>query len=78
MTGRQVDVVRISPPWGSPFVDVPDGSNIRIDPPGDDGLCRGSLLFYDGKALHGGGANNSDGVRQGVNITNAVGWGARR
>ena len=24
--------------------------------------------------LHGGGANTSDGVRQGVNITYAVGW----
>ncbi|MEM9521379.1 MAG: phytanoyl-CoA dioxygenase family protein [Actinomycetota bacterium] len=37
-------------------------------------MPRGSVLFYDGKVLHGGGANHSDGVRQGVNITYAVGW----
>ena len=37
-------------------------------------MARGSVLFYDGKVLHGGGANLSDGVRRGVNITYAVGW----
>ncbi|MEM7272215.1 MAG: phytanoyl-CoA dioxygenase family protein [Actinomycetota bacterium] len=37
-------------------------------------MGRGSVLFYDGKVLHGGGANGSDGVRRGVNITYAVGW----
>ncbi|MCY3575687.1 MAG: phytanoyl-CoA dioxygenase family protein [bacterium] len=37
-------------------------------------MGRGSVLFYDGKVLHGAGANTSDGVRQGVNITYAVGW----
>ena len=37
-------------------------------------MPRGSVLFYDGKVLHGGGANTTDGVRQGVNITYAVGW----
>lgn len=37
-------------------------------------MTRGSVLFYDGKVLHGGGANTSDAVRQGVNITYAVGW----
>ncbi len=37
-------------------------------------MPRGSVLFYDGKVLHGGGANVSDGARQGVNITYAVGW----
>jgi len=37
-------------------------------------MRRGSVLFYDGKVLHGAGANDSDGVRQGVNITYAVGW----
>jgi ectoine hydroxylase-related dioxygenase (phytanoyl-CoA dioxygenase family) len=37
-------------------------------------MRRGSVLFYDGKVLHGGGANVSDGVRRGVNITYAVGW----
>ena len=37
-------------------------------------MTRGSVLFYDGKVLHGGGANRSEGVRRGVNITYAVGW----
>ena len=37
-------------------------------------MRRGSVLFYDGKVLHGGGANTTDGSRQGVNITYAVGW----
>jgi ectoine hydroxylase-related dioxygenase (phytanoyl-CoA dioxygenase family) len=48
---------------------------------GHDGLAeiqaemsKGSVLFYDGKVLHGGGANTSDQVRRGVNITYAVGW----
>lgn len=35
---------------------------------------RGSVLFYEGKVLHGGGANNTETVRQGVNITYGVGW----
>ena len=37
-------------------------------------MHRGACLFYDGKILHGGGANISDQVRTGVNLTYAVGW----
>ncbi len=37
-------------------------------------MPRGSVLFYDGKVLHGGGANRIDGPRRGVNITYSVGW----
>ena len=37
-------------------------------------MSRGSCLFYEGKVLHGGGANRSDADRRGVNITYAVGW----
>ena len=37
-------------------------------------MRRGSVLFYDGKVLHGGGTNRSTGVRRGVNITYSVGW----
>jgi hypothetical protein len=29
----------MSPSWRSPVVSVPDGSNIKMAPPGDDGLC---------------------------------------
>ncbi len=37
-------------------------------------MRRGSVLFYDGKVVHGGGANRSSSVRRGVNITYSVGW----
>lgn len=37
-------------------------------------MPRGSVLFYDGKVIHGGGANRSTSVRRGVNITYSVGW----
>jgi ectoine hydroxylase-related dioxygenase (phytanoyl-CoA dioxygenase family) len=37
-------------------------------------MRRGSVLFYDGKVLHGGGANRSAADRRGVNITYSVGW----
>ena len=34
----------------------------------------GSVLFYTGALYHGGGANRSDAVRYGLNITYAVSW----
>lgn len=34
----------------------------------------GSVLVYTGSVFHGGGANNSDGDRWGLNITYALGW----
>jgi len=37
-------------------------------------MRRGSVLLYDGKVLHGGGANRTTEARQGINITYAVGW----
>ncbi|MFT7475316.1 MAG: ectoine hydroxylase-related dioxygenase (phytanoyl-CoA dioxygenase family) [Verrucomicrobiales bacterium] len=37
-------------------------------------MKRGSVLFYEGKVLHGGGANTSDSSRQGINITYGIGW----
>ena len=35
---------------------------------------KGSVLFYTGSLYHGGGANRSDAVRCGVNITYNVAW----
>ena len=35
---------------------------------------KGSVLFYTGSVYHGGGANRSDEVRYGVNLTYLVGW----
>ena len=43
-------------------------------PGGQAAIRKGSVLFYDGKVLHGGGANTSDGDRIGVNLTYSVGW----
>jgi ectoine hydroxylase-related dioxygenase (phytanoyl-CoA dioxygenase family) len=37
-------------------------------------MQRGSAFFYTGKVYHGAGANHSDAVRQGINITYCVGW----
>jgi ectoine hydroxylase-related dioxygenase (phytanoyl-CoA dioxygenase family) len=34
----------------------------------------GSVLFYTGSLYHGGGANTSDQVRYGINITYALSW----
>lgn len=58
---------------------IPGSSGVADDvglamPGGQVTMRRGSVLFYDGKVLHGGGANISNEVRRGVNITYAVGW----
>ena len=52
---------------------VPEAAASSL-PSGQVVMPRGSVLFYDGKVLHGGGANRTDRPRQGVNITYAVGW----
>jgi ectoine hydroxylase-related dioxygenase (phytanoyl-CoA dioxygenase family) len=37
-------------------------------------MSRGSVLLYTGSVYHGGGANRSDSVRIGINITYCLGW----
>jgi len=37
-------------------------------------MRKGSVLFYTGAVYHGGGANRSDAVRTGVNITYNLAW----
>ena len=37
-------------------------------------MPRGSVLFYEGKVVHAGGANRTDSLRQAINIAYAVGW----
>ena len=37
-------------------------------------MSRGSVLVYTGALYHGGGANRSDAVRRGINITYNVSW----
>jgi ectoine hydroxylase-related dioxygenase (phytanoyl-CoA dioxygenase family) len=35
---------------------------------------RGSVFFYTGKVWHGAGANQTDQIRQGINLTYCLGW----
>jgi ectoine hydroxylase-related dioxygenase (phytanoyl-CoA dioxygenase family) len=37
-------------------------------------MAKGSVLFYTGSLYHGGGANRSDSVRTGLNLTYDVAW----
>jgi ectoine hydroxylase-related dioxygenase (phytanoyl-CoA dioxygenase family) len=37
-------------------------------------MARGSVFLYTGKVFHGAGANHSDMIRQGINLTYCVGW----
>ncbi len=37
-------------------------------------MARGSVLLYSGTVIHGGGANRSDSVRVGMNITYCLSW----
>ena len=37
-------------------------------------MSKGSCLLYTGKVYHGGGANHSDAVRTGLNLTYCVAW----
>jgi ectoine hydroxylase-related dioxygenase (phytanoyl-CoA dioxygenase family) len=52
----------------------PDGEVYQIEDSEPVEMERGSCFFYTGKVYHGGGPNRSDKVRQGINITYAVGW----
>jgi ectoine hydroxylase-related dioxygenase (phytanoyl-CoA dioxygenase family) len=55
-------------------VDWPDD---RVAEPGEIAYAemrRGSVLVYTGSVFHGGGANQSQGDRWGLNITYALGW----
>jgi ectoine hydroxylase-related dioxygenase (phytanoyl-CoA dioxygenase family) len=53
---------------------VPEAQALAELPCEQVAMRKGSVLFYDGKVLHGGGANRSDADRCGVNITYCVGW----
>ncbi len=37
-------------------------------------MPKGSVLLYSGRVIHGGGANNSDAVRHGLNVDYVLGW----
>lgn len=54
--------------------ELPNAFDHRTDETVPAEMAAGSCLFYTGKVYHGGGANASDDVRIGVNITYVVGW----
>jgi ectoine hydroxylase-related dioxygenase (phytanoyl-CoA dioxygenase family) len=54
--------------------DWPDDRNHTVDETVPAEMSKGSCLLYTGKVYHGGGANTSDQVRVGLNITYVVGW----
>jgi len=58
----------------SPDTSTIDDEDAAMVNPVQAEMCRGACLFYDGKILHGGGANTSDEDRRGVNLTYSVGW----
>jgi ectoine hydroxylase-related dioxygenase (phytanoyl-CoA dioxygenase family) len=51
-----------------------DGLHLQPDDTEPAEMGRGSVLFYTGSLYHGGGANRSDHVRVGVNITYNMSW----
>ena len=52
----------------------PDDQTIEPDEITQAEMKAGSVLIYSGSVFHGGGANNSDGDRIGINITYTLGW----
>lgn len=51
-----------------------DGLHFEASDTEPAAMTRGSAAFYTGSLYHGGGANRSDAVRYGINITYVVGW----
>jgi ectoine hydroxylase-related dioxygenase (phytanoyl-CoA dioxygenase family) len=51
-----------------------DGREFKFEDTEPAEMERGSCLLYTGALYHGGGANQSDAVRMGLNITYARGW----
>ncbi|MFN3258085.1 MAG: phytanoyl-CoA dioxygenase family protein [Ilumatobacter sp.] len=54
--------------------DWPDDLGHTFDETVPAEMSKGSCLLYTGKVYHGGGANRSDEIRRGLNITYNVGW----
>ena len=53
---------------------LPDRFDHTVDETVAAEMAKGSCLLYTGKVYHGGGANSSDDVRLGLNVTYDVGW----
>ncbi|MEP6298930.1 MAG: phytanoyl-CoA dioxygenase family protein, partial [Ilumatobacter sp.] len=57
---------------GSQDWEVDLGHSVEESVPAE--MTKGSCLLYTGKVYHGGGANRSDRVRTGLNLTYCVAW----
>jgi ectoine hydroxylase-related dioxygenase (phytanoyl-CoA dioxygenase family) len=53
---------------------LPDSQDHTADETVPAEMAAGSCLLYTGKVFHGGGANTTDDIRIGANITYVVGW----
>ncbi len=51
-----------------------DGLELTIDESEPAEMSKGSVLFYTGSVYHGGGPNQTDRTRVGINITYNVAW----
>lgn len=51
-----------------------DGRQLSVDDTEPAEMEKGSVVLYTGSLYHGGGANTTDSVRSGANITYAVSW----
>ena len=55
-------------------IDWPDDRQPKPEEICQAEMRAGSVLVYSGSVFHGGGANNADGDRIGINLTYALGW----
>jgi ectoine hydroxylase-related dioxygenase (phytanoyl-CoA dioxygenase family) len=53
---------------------LPNGVRFTLEESSPAEMPRGSVVLYLGSTFHGGGANNSDEVRVGINVDYVLGW----
>jgi ectoine hydroxylase-related dioxygenase (phytanoyl-CoA dioxygenase family) len=53
---------------------LPNGVRFTLEESSPAEMPRGSVVLYLGSTFHGGGANNSDRVRIGINVDYVLGW----
>jgi ectoine hydroxylase-related dioxygenase (phytanoyl-CoA dioxygenase family) len=53
---------------------LPNGVRFTFEESSPAEMPRGSVVLYLGSTFHGGGANNSDEVRVGINVDYVLGW----
>ena len=53
---------------------LPNGVRFTLEQSSPAEMPRGSVVLYLGSTFHGGGANNSEQVRVGINVDYVLGW----